>query len=1130
MLDVEERYGDEFRFARQMKDTCCDESGKETNPAKAAEILHQIGLIYRQRSPDKISLIKSAGLLNAAVVRNPPNVSHIKSNLSELCRHILKQSNANNQTADLIGKSQQVKVSVTNLRNEVKVFLKNKVPKISEITSKPNLIALNKAKTTAIQQLNKLIAHKYKQIMAELSQYCENVMGKPPCKYAIVGMGSLAREEITAYSDFEHIILLFDDENYKSYLDYFKWFSVIFHIVVLNVQETIVPSLNIASLNGNESSLGNWFYDDVTPRGICFDGMMPHACKFPLGRQQHTKNKHFTTELIKPVSEMLEYLSSDADLKNGYHLADILTKTCFVFGNEDIFKLFADGARNYHRTKSQTDTINDITQQVKQDLNNFSTRFRLSKLKSQHSINIKQLVYRSTTIFISALARKHKISANSCFDIIDEMANNKQITQNTGEKLKFAIAVACEMRLRVYTKKNCQCDNAIALKQDGIEKFLDIVGVACTISYFQIAYCLQCEVAKELNFTKLHFYTDPQLINITIGLAFGMTNLTSFSKDSQKQTWDSSEFDFDACIEHLESEMKAQGPKKVKNLWRKTIRNLPNIFHKTSASSSNQTDSNSQQIKTVADYLYSAKIFDEAVEFYKQLLDIHKNKPINKSGGNDVAWANNRIGRCLLQLNEPDQALSYFRRCLEIEENRGSCRLNPSAFHNIGMCHTDLHNYDEALTNLNRALEITQTTTLNADTDRDVANTLHEIGSCHTGLHNYDEALTNLNRALEIKQTTTLNADTDRDVAITLHGIGRCHIDLHNYDEALTHLNRALEIKQTTTLNADTDRDVATTLHDIGRCHIDLHNYDEALANLNRALEIQQNTTLNADTDRDVAITLHEIGSCHTDLHNYDEALTNLNRALEITQNTTLNADTDRDVANTLHEIGRCHIDLHNYDEALANLNRALEITQNTTLNADTDRDVAKTLHEIGRCHIDLHNYDEALTNLNRALEIKQNTSLDVYKDRYLAATQRAIGRCLTGLQQYDDSWSCLQQSLKILQNITLDERKDISIAHTLNYMGEYLMEKQQYSEALIYLQKAGENYETEINWEKDPDLATTLNITGICLIELHEYADALNRLKRSLEIYEKLPLNEHIANIVESIRSKMDKCSLKLG
>ena len=626
MSDVEESYADEFKLAQQMKDTCCDESGKETNLAKAAEILHQIGLIYRQRSPDKISLIKSAGLLNAAIVRNPSNVSQIKSDLSELCHHILQTAKANNQTADLIGKSQQVKISVTKLRNEVKVFLKSKVPKISAKFSKKNRKSLSNAKTTAIQQLNKLIAHKYKQIMAELSQYCEDIMGKPPCKYAIVGMGSIAREEITTYSDFEHIILLFDDENYESYLDYFKWFSVIFHIVVLNIQETIVPSLNIASLNDKESSLGDWFYDDVTPRGISFDGMMPHACKFPLGRQQHTKNKQFTTELIKPVSEMLEYLSSDADLKNGYHLADILTKTCFVFGNEDIFKQFLDGVQNYHKSRSETDTINDIIKQVKQDLNNFSTRFRLSNLKSQHTINIKQLVYRSTTIFISALARKHKISANSCFDIIDEMANNKQITQNTAEKLIFAIAIACEMRLRVYTKKNRQCDDAIDLQQDGIERFLEIVGVAYTISYFQIAYCLQCEVAKQLNFTKLHFYTDPQLINITIGLAFGMKNLPSFSKDSQKQIWDSNKFDFDACIEQLESEMKL------------------NIINDCS----NQTDLNSQQIKSVADYLYSAQVFDEAVEFFKHLLNVYESKSIDKSGDYDVAWANHQIGYCLI--------------------------------------------------------------------------------------------------------------------------------------------------------------------------------------------------------------------------------------------------------------------------------------------------------------------------------------------------------------------------------------------------------------------------------------------------------------------------------------------------
>jgi len=48
---------------------------------------------------------------------------------------------------------------------------------------------------------------------------------------------------------------------------------------------------------------------------------------------------------------MLEYLSSEADLKNGYHLADILTKSCFVFGNEQIFQQFINGSKIYQDAK-----------------------------------------------------------------------------------------------------------------------------------------------------------------------------------------------------------------------------------------------------------------------------------------------------------------------------------------------------------------------------------------------------------------------------------------------------------------------------------------------------------------------------------------------------------------------------------------------------------------------------------------------------------------------------------------------------------------------------------------------------------------------------------------------------------
>ena len=978
MADSSKDFIEEFRLAQDMKDTCCDESGKETNPAKAADILYQIGLIYRKRSPDKISLIKSAGLLNAAIVRNPPNVSQIKSDLSELCLHILKIAGAETTNANLVKTAESLKAKIIEMRQEVRELVDSKLPKSPDNESaEEECRKFNFDKISAIRTINNKIGEKYMHIMVKLAKFCEVVMGKPPCEYAIVGMGSLAREEITPYSDFEHIILQFDDKNCKTYLEYFKWFSVIFHVIVLNFQETIIPSLNISCLNDKEFGLGDWFYDDVTPRGISFDGMMPHACKFPLGRQQHTKNKKFTTELIKPVSEMLEYLSSEADLKHGYHLADILTKTCFVFGNEDIFKQFVKGAQKYHKTKSKTDTINDIKKQVREDLNNFSTRFRLTTLKSQDTINIKQLVYRSTTIFISALARKHNISANSCFDIIDQMAENKQITQNTAEKLRCAIAIACEMRLRVYMDKNSQCDNAIDLKQNGIANFLEIVGTTSTINYFQIAYCLQCEVAKQLHFTKLHFYSDPKLINVTIGLAFGMKNLTSFNKEFQHyRSWDSSKFDFDECIKQLETKTKSNAVA-FKRFSHKISKKVTKMFKRSSIRSSSQSNLNVKQIKSVAEYLFSADIFDEALDFYKQLLNVYENQSKNVDNQDyNLAWVNYQIGYCLRRLNHETEALTYYGRALEIYQSQTDTD-NDLSFHEEGYDHiTSLF--------LNGSFE-------------NIAMTLHEIGRCHIGLYNYDKALKHLKQALEIEHNTTLNADTDRSIALTLHEIGRCHINLFNYNEALSNLNKALEIFQKRTLNVETERNISAILYCIGLCHIDLQNYGEAFTYLNETLEVEQNTSIDVDVDRDMAATYCDIGRCLSGLQQHDDSWSCLEQSLKIFRTTTLDERKDIDLANTLNSMGECLIRKQLYVKALDYLQDAREIYQ-TQNNVEKSIKLATALYNTASCHTELQRHADAFDCLKKSLDIYQRLPLHDHNTDKIGTLQAAIDKCLLKL------------------------------------------------------------------------------------------------------------------------------------
>ena len=1131
MDDIEE----EFSLALKLKNLCCHAS--ETETEKAAEIIHQIGVIYRKRSPDKIALLKSAGLFNAAIVRNPSNIVSIKSDLAEICQHILQIAKAKNQNVDLVEKAEQVKDLAEDLRTTTDAFLNKNMPHISVNPTSNDFQKLMSQKISTSRKLNKTIADKYKQIMADISEFCENVMGKPPCEYAIAGMGSLARAEITPYSDFEHIILLFDADNYVCHVEYFRWFSVIFHVIILNLRETIIPSLNVNSLNDENYTLGNWYYDAITPRGISFDGLMPHACKLPLGRTQHTKLKPFKTELIKPISKMLEYLSSEADLKNGYHLADILIKTCFVFGNKDIFAQFEKGVQNHLNKQSKTEIIKHIQQQVKNDMEKFSIRFCLCKVSSQNKINIKQFVYRSTTIFISTLARLYNISATSSFDVIDNIKQNNKISQSTAKKIQYAVAIASEIRLRVYMKMKRQ-DDAIDLYQnDSMESFLQCVGVTATINYFQIAYCLQCEVAKQLNLTKLCFYSDPQLINITVSLTFRLKRFTSVDSMNLfnfmfNRFWKSANFDFDTCITQLEAGTN----------W--------NLTTESTTYSSKETNLNLKLIKTIANKLHLNKIYDEALEFYKKLLKRCRNScKITSDAVNDTSVTilddqNNfaisnfvnvgnkteillAMGECHFELCNYSDALTFLNRALDIEQNT---TLNPdkdrniaTTLCNIGTCHRHLRNYSDALTFLNRALDIEQNTTLNPDKDRSIATTLCNIGTCHGYLCNYSDALTFLNRALDIEQNTTLNPDNDYNIATTLCNIGICHSDLCNYSDALTFLNRALDIFQNTALNPDKDRSIATTLRNVGTCHGDLCNYSDALTFLNRALDIEQNTTLNPDKDCNIATTLGNIGTCHTHLCNYSDALTFLNRALDIFQNTALNPDNDRNIATTLRNIGICHRHLCNYSDGLTFLNRALNIFQNTALNPDKDCSIATTLCNIGTCHGYLCNYSDALTFLNRALNIFQNTTLNPDNDHNIATTLCNIGTCHSDLCNYSDALTFLNRALDIFQNTALNPDKDCNIATTLRNIGTCHRHLCNYSDALTFLNRALDiEQNTTLNPDKDCSIATTLCNIGTCHGYLCNYSDALTFLNRALDIEQNTTLNpdkdRNIANTLHNI------------
>ena len=626
-------------LAQQLKATC-DKNGKETDVRKSALLLHKLGKVYRNRSHGMLSLIRSAALFNAALCRQPYNVEEIKDDLNKLCKHILLKANANVLNANLIGKSEEIKQTICEWRKEIKHSLFS-LKNVSD-----NTLSFETDKINSVRQMQKAIAEKYVQIMADSAAYCESVMGEAPFGFAIAGMGSLAKSEITPFSDFEHIILLSNEaqsslEDYEQKLNYYRWFSIIFHTIIINLQESILPSFAISSLNNESSNLGDWFYDDFTTRGISFDGMMVHACKFPLGRQETTKDKPWKTELIKPVNEMLNYLGSEENLKNVYRLSDVLTKTCFVYKNKDIFDEFQQGVQQKLERDLKDGTAHEnIKNELSEDLAKFAIRSSISKLKKEDKLNVKRVIYRSSTLFVSALGKLNKICASSSFDIIEELGNRNIISKYAEHMLMYAIALACEIRLKWYFKNKKQCNE---IKENAAREILNMIGKTSTIKYFQIAYALQCHVAKQIKLKKKYFYTNLVLLSMSIGQCFYEYD---FLAQSQNLTVsDERLYCFDECLQAM------QLPEKLKS----------KITH--------HSNNRIQTIQEFAIAMFRSKLYDDALECFELVLELNQQQQEGSIANiADVAKNYFLMGECMRKLGKRKVALQFFQKCINLQK------------------------------------------------------------------------------------------------------------------------------------------------------------------------------------------------------------------------------------------------------------------------------------------------------------------------------------------------------------------------------------------------------------------------------------------------------------------------------
>jgi predicted nucleotidyltransferase len=161
-------------------------------------------------------LLQAAALYN--FVRNFLKTEELEGELSKTLSKI--QDNM----VDMVGgnplhckfDSELKKNELRKLRNEAKQSLESiecrRSSKNQESVNKCDVRPMLKDETKDIEELSDRISVRMKQFLAAIINECLELLGTPPCDHEVIVLGSLARNEMTPYSDFEWAILTDSEE------------------------------------------------------------------------------------------------------------------------------------------------------------------------------------------------------------------------------------------------------------------------------------------------------------------------------------------------------------------------------------------------------------------------------------------------------------------------------------------------------------------------------------------------------------------------------------------------------------------------------------------------------------------------------------------------------------------------------------------------------------------------------------------------------------------------------------------------------------------------------------------------------------------------------------------------------
>ncbi|XP_078695710.1 uncharacterized protein LOC144924457 [Branchiostoma floridae x Branchiostoma belcheri] len=1121
--------------------------GKPTYLELEADCLHRLENVYKDRgkmTKDGGDFTKAAALYQASLVRT--GNEDFKKKLHQFIN--TTEQSFLRQTVGVSCDWRTCEVGMRH-RNELKTMrldVKRELDDIDRLhdpykymykEDDPEVRMLEAGRSKAIRNLFHRIAADRATFLKNFIDECVSIIGQPPCKYAFIGLGSHTTELVTPYSDLEFAVLVEEGKDSEETKTYFRNLTHYLHLKIISLGETILPAMGVKSLNDfySPNPEASWFYDSITPRGMSFDGVMPWACKTPLGRQR-TMSKE-PLELIQTPRNMARFQHENVAVAEGYHLSNVLRNACLIAGDKALVDAYLGLVdRTLAQTGEHSTSSGDL---IAEDMGKFKIGL------SSSIMNVKQGIYRFPGIAIQNIALVLGISAMSVWDIIEAMERQHHVSRDTAHNLYVLVSISAELRLRTYLCNGGQRENMSALiavdtetggtssVDTAISSVFHIPNQNMLFRYYYTAFPLREMTAKSSEHWRDILLTSAMLDSTPYIRGLIYANFCNYTMAENE-------------LEKALNYTRVHEPQKFLTV----LSNLANV----------RCDS--------ANHEEAIRSNEVVLSTWKEVKSLNISCPewFEITG----VLAIHNLGRLHTELSNYKEAIKFHEQ--EIVECRRICRQHADhqaiacALSLAGGTWLRLGDYRKAITYQEEALEMTKRVLVPKEhtVSPVIASLLNNLGYTWRKLGHRRKAIVLLEQALHMKKTIYGYDTAHPEIASSLENLGSVWGELGDLKKALSCYETALKLYRLA-YGIETDHPhISTLLTSIGESWRCLGDYRKAITLHHQALSMHKRIYGSVKAHPDIARSLNCLGNALKQSGDYEKSLSIFEEALELNKTIHGQGASHEAIITSLNNLGCAWITLRDTSKAKQLLEEALNMCRDMYGSEPKHLQMASSLNNLGVTCNSLGDHAKALRLYQEAMTIYNSirgpstTHLTITHvlstsgstkprrsgghgevheiqilgtiHQYIATTALNQGNALLKLGDHQKAIRCIKESLRISRLVYGDNAAHPQKANCLFSLGEVCTKLGDYERAISFHEQGLQMYE-QIHRHNTmhPDIKISLLKLGGLWVRVGNHRNVIKFLERAVTV-ERFMRGEDVDHQTITVHVCLGTAYLNLG